>query len=163
MARSIDVALTLLEKAIERGKIDSDYYIDNVKLHKLLYLGQCFYRFCYDKDLFEDKIIAIEDGPYVEGLNFVVGLCGFDKIKNVDDLREKVYLFPISPSRDEVCELLLDKFGKYTTDELVLITKKTSAYQKCYGCCNYFIGNELMKKTGEYFLSKTGYKVKVKV
>ena len=43
--RSIDVAVNILDKSIERGKEDPSYYMDFVKLHKLLYLGQCYLSF----------------------------------------------------------------------------------------------------------------------
>jgi len=41
MAKSFEVAVDFPEKSIERGKEIPKYYIDFVKLHKLMYLGQC--------------------------------------------------------------------------------------------------------------------------
>lgn len=164
MARSIEIALALLEKSIERGKTDSDYYMDFVKLHKLLYLGQCLHRFKWNMNLFEEEIIASDSGPYVRGLDFVLAICGFDKIKNVDVLRERVYFFPITFLRDETCEFILDNFGKCSTNEIVLMTKETMAYQKHYSCCNSVISKSSMKKTGEdLFSERDKEKAKVKV
>ena len=47
--RSVDVAVDMLDKSIERGKKDPNYYMDYVKLHKLLYLAQCYLSFKYQK------------------------------------------------------------------------------------------------------------------
>lgn len=38
MAKSIDVAIKMLEESTQRGKYDQSYYMDFVKLHKLMYL-----------------------------------------------------------------------------------------------------------------------------
>lgn len=39
MAKSIEVAVDFLKKSIERGQGDPKYYMNFVKLHKLMYLG----------------------------------------------------------------------------------------------------------------------------
>lgn len=154
---SIDVAYHLLKKSITLGQKDSDYYMDFVKLHKLLFLGQCYLNFEYGLDLFDDKITANADGPYVHGLNLVPALCGFGEIKNIDDL--EMYLncaipyhlthkLPLPLLRDETCDLILENFGNYSTMELVKMSKKTIAYCYSFGVDNNVISRELLTKTG---------------
>lgn len=153
--RSIDVAVNILDKSIERGKKDPNYYMDYVKLHKLLYLGQCYLNFKYEMDLFMDKITANDDGPYVDGLKLIPVICGVDKIETTDELKLCKMIFPINLSSDKTVDFLLDKFGKYSTDELVRLTKDTMGYQEVYDkSCNNEINKELMIKTGKSLFGK---------
>lgn len=150
MAKSIDVAIKMLEESTQRGKYDQSYYMDFVKLYKLMYLGYCYLNFLYGLDLFEEKITANSDGPYVDGLSLVTSLCGFEKITNIDNLRQLRFNLPLSYSRDEVCDLILDVYGRYDTKELVEISKATIAYQQSYSeNHNNIINLELLVKTGE--------------
>lgn len=150
MAKSIDVAIKMLEESIERGKYDQSYYMDFVKLHKLMYLGYCYLNFLYGLDLFEEKITANSDGPYVDGLSLVTALCGFENITNIDNLRQLRFNLPLSYSRDEICDLILDVYGRYDTKEIVEISKATIAYQQSYSeNHNNIINLELLVKTGE--------------
>lgn len=148
--RSIDVAVNILDKSIERGKEDSSYYMDFVKLHKLLYLGQCYLSFKYEMDLFNDKITANDDGPYVDGLKLIPAICGFDEIKTMDEFKLCKMTLPLTLSMDETVDYILNKFGKYSTDEIVRLTKDTIGYQEVYDkSCNNEINKELIIKTGK--------------
>ena len=53
--RGIDIAINLLDKSIQRGKEDDRYYMDFVKLHKLIFLGQCYHRYVWDIDLVDNN------------------------------------------------------------------------------------------------------------
>jgi len=127
----IDVAIALLEKSIQRAKEDHRYYMDFVKLHKLIFLGQCYHRYIWDMNLVREDIIIREDGPYIKGLNTVVAYCGFGKIDDICKLKRKVGLyFPMTTLRDETCDFILDNFGMLSTMDLVKLTKKTESYKK---------------------------------
>lgn len=157
--RSIDIAVHLLKKSIKLGQNDPSYYMDFIKLHKLMFLGQCYLNFEYGLNLFDEKITANGDGPYVDGLNLVPAICGFGEIKNIDNLNQELYhiipfhlghLLPLPLLRDETCDLILEMFGKYDTGEIVKITKNTIAYQHCYSKeHNNVINQELLRKTGQ--------------
>ena len=109
--------------------------------------------------MFEDKITANGDGPYIEGLNFVPAICGFGRIKNIDKLNKYIddtiplhlgHILPLPALRDEICDLILDIYGKCDTSEIVKITKNTTAYKYCYSKNNNnVICQELLEKTGE--------------
>lgn len=153
--RSIDVAVNILDKSIERGKKDPSYYMDFVKLHKLLYLGQCYLSFKYEMDLFMDKITANDDGPYIDGLKLIPAICGFDEIKTMDEFKQCKMTFSLTLPREEAVNYILDKFGKYSTDELVRLTKDTMGYQEVYDkSCNNEINKELIIKTGKNLFGK---------
>ena len=42
---SVDIAIHLLRKSIELGQKDSNYYMDFIKLHKLMFLCQCYFKY----------------------------------------------------------------------------------------------------------------------
>lgn len=160
--RSVDIAVNILDKSIERGNEDPSYYMDFVKLHKLLYLGQCYLSFKYEMDLFKDKITATDDGPYVDGLKLIPVICGFDEIKTMDEFKQCKMTLPLTFSRDETVDYILDKFGKYSTEEIVKFTKDTIGYQEVYGkSCNNEINKELMIKTGKSLFGKKGKQKKI--
>lgn len=75
MAKSLDVAIKILEGSIERGKSNLEYYMDIIKLHKLMYLGYCSLSYLYELELFEEEITANVEGPYIEGLNSMLAMC----------------------------------------------------------------------------------------
>lgn len=157
--KSIDIAIHLLRKSIELGQKDSNYYMDFIKLHKLMFLCQCYFKYEYGLNMFEDKITANGDGPYIEGLNSVPAICGFSRIKNIDKLNKYIddtiplhlgHILPLPALRDEICDLILDIYGKCDTSEIVKITKNTIAYKYCYSKNNNnVICQELLEKTGE--------------
>ena len=101
MCKVADVAMTMVNRSIELAQStgDENYYMDFVKLHKLLYLGQCAMLSTYDQLLFEEQISAHRCGPYVEGIHFVPGTQGFGKI--IDYTRE---LEPYRAVEDEITE-----------------------------------------------------------
>lgn len=149
--KSIDIAIVLLDKAIERGLENPKYYMDYIKLHKLMYLGQCYLNYEYDFDLFDEDVIADGTGPYVCGLELITAKCGFSQIKNIDALKQYTLFstLPLPLLREETCELILDKFGTYNTDEIVRIAKNTMAYRTIYGKDCNLINRKLMSETGK--------------
>lgn len=160
MVKSIDVALTLINESIKRGQNDPDYYMDYIKLHKLMYLGQCLVRNKYGFDLFGEQVLASETGPYIEGLDVITAACGFDEIRTNEGLKKYTpVLIPIL--RKECCDLILDIFGKYNTEEIVKFTKNTYAYRNSYiKNQNNIIHKELMTITGEELFGKDEYKIR---
>lgn len=166
--RSIDVAIAFLTKSIERGKEDSRYYMDFVKLHKLMFLGQCYHRYIWDMDLVEESILMDDAGPYINGLNAVVAYCGFGEIEDIEKLKKKQgFYWPMTLLRDETCDFILDNFGTLTTMELVKLTKSLDAYQRMIGCNNNVVNNDTIYKTGNDIFEKDDesilLKVKVKI
>ncbi len=83
MCRPADIAITFVNMSIEEWKQsgNSCYLMDFMKLHKLMYLGQCYMLARYNRPLFDGEITAHFCGPYIEGINFVQGSRGFGLIK----------------------------------------------------------------------------------
>lgn len=131
MAKSLEVAVDFLRKSIERGKEEPKYYMDFVKLHKLMYLGQCFINYHYGINLFEETIMAMDDGPRIDGIELVVGKCGFGEIKNIEDL-ERYLPFALSMLRQETVDYILNTYGQYSTDEMVKVVKNTKGWKLSY-------------------------------
>ena len=67
MHKTADVAMKMVNHSIElKKKYGNDaYYMDFVKLHKLMYLAQCAMLANYGRPLFEEQITAYGCGPYV--------------------------------------------------------------------------------------------------
>ena len=137
MCKVKDVALAVLQKSIDlaRTKADIRYRMDSVKLHKMLYLGQCMVLSKYNMVLFQEQIYAHHCGPYIEDeLDFIAADYGFDPIKTMETKDGSTPLvLPLPHLRNEVVDLLLDKFGQYSTQEIVDFAKNTSAYSKYAG------------------------------
>ena len=123
-----DVAMTMVNRSIELAQStgDENYYMDFVKLHKLLYLGQCAMLSTYDQLLFEEQISAHRCGPYVEGIHFVPGTRGFGKI--TVPFRESEFVFP-SYWRQEIIDQVLKSFGTFSTEELIDYTRELEPYR----------------------------------
>lgn len=132
MAKSVEVAESFLKKSIELAKEDPRYYMDFVKLHKLMYLGQCYINYHYGMNLFEEKIMAMDVGPYIKGIEQVVVNCGFGEIKNIDELKKYVLQMPLSFTRNETVDYILNVYGHYNTDEIVRISKNTIGWKTSY-------------------------------
>lgn len=131
MCKARDVAVVMINKSIDLAKEKNDdrYFMDFVKLHKLLYLGQCFILSRYGMCLFEDNISAHRCGPYVDGIGFIPAEYGFEPLKKkITKSKSGIPFLPISYSRAETVDFILGKYGINTTDEVVLITKETKAY-----------------------------------
>lgn len=137
MCKVRDVALAVLQKSIRLAieKKDERYYMDYVKLHKLLYLGQCMVLAQYNLTLFNERITAHHCGPYIQDeLDFVTAAYGFEEIKTLrgPDGKEPIIL-PLPVLRDEIVNKLLDTFGTYTTGDIVKMSKQTVAYTRHRG------------------------------
>lgn len=152
MILSIEIATRILKKSIEKGKQDANYYMDYVKLHKIMYLGQCYMLYKYGINLFDEYIIARKEGPYIDGLDAITAVFGFEDIKSIDGLEKHTYIDMIIPAlRGETCDLMVNIFGKYSTEEIVKLSKNTLAYQESYvhEKNNIISSKDLMIKTGE--------------
>lgn len=128
MCLAADVAMTMVNRAIELAetKGDSRYYVNSVKLHKLLYLGQYCMLKHYGRPLFEDEITAHYCGPYVEGIQIIPGERGFDLIR--DPFPETEFV-PPSIIRQDTINKVLEKYGHYSVDEIIDIVKRTKPYE----------------------------------
>lgn len=130
MARDVAVAMINRSISLAEEKNDRRYLMDFVKLHKLLYLGQCYILSQYDMCLFEDEISAHHCGPYVEGIGFVPAEHGFGLLESkIEKIENGIPFLPISYTRSETVDFVLKKFGTKTTDEVVEIAKETVAYK----------------------------------
>lgn len=129
MCRVADVAMAMVNRAIDMAEETEDpsYYMDFVKLHKLLYLGQCYMMINYGRPMFDEKIFAHKCGPYVDGLSFIPGLRGFDEIRN--RFSQNHFIMP-SFLRLATIEWVLSTYGACSTDELVEYSKSTPAYSE---------------------------------
>ena len=139
MCKSIDVAIAMINRSIERVSAENNpkYYMDFVKLHKLMYLGQCYIHSKYDMDLFEESITAHHCGPLVDGLSQIPGICGFDLIKDILNPSDFGTIdMPLSYFRIETIDKVLDKYGTYTTEEIVSIVKNTNAFSEYRSLCD---------------------------
>ena len=127
MCRAADVAMTMVNRSIALAHKtgNAGYYMDLVKLHKLLYLAQCYMLVNYGRPMFVEQITAHQCGPYVEGIHFVARKRGFDKITYPFSELDFV---PPSYRRLEEIDAVLEGFGTWSTAELVQYTKETPAY-----------------------------------
>lgn len=138
--------------------------MDFVKLHKLIFLGQCYHRYIWDMDLVDDNVLINDAGPYINGLNAVVAYCGFGEIENIDELKSKqAFYLPMTLLRDETCDFILDNFGTFTTMELVKLTKGTDVYQRMIRCNNNVISSDAIYKTGTDIFEKDDESILLKV
>lgn len=127
MCKVADAAMTMVNRSIALTKEyeDASYYMDFVKLHKLLYLAQCSMLTQYGRTMFDERITAHQCGPYVEGLHFIPSKRGFGQIEAPFSESEFVRL---SYRRIKVIDQVLEEFGRYSTEELIQYTKETPAY-----------------------------------
>lgn len=156
--KSLDAAVWLLDKSIKRGQENHEYYMDFVKLHKLLYLAQCYLKYKYQMDLFEENIVTSDEGPYIEGLDLIPAYCGFSKIKNIPSkLWDCIVSLPPSFSRDEVLDIMLDMYGQYSTYEIVMLTRNTLAHEVChdYNGKRNIIFREALEEQGKELFEDT--------
>lgn len=127
MCKVADAAMVMVNRSIElvRESGDESYYMDFVKLHKLLYLAQCSMLDKYGQTMFDEKITAHQCGPYVEGIHFVPHNRGFGRIEV--PFSKSDFVYP-SYRRMEVIEQVLKEYGKSSTEKLIQYTKRTPAY-----------------------------------
>ena len=135
MCKVRDVALSMLKKSIDVAttKNDRRYLMDYVKLHKMLYLGQCMLLGKYDLRLFEEPINAHNCGPYIEdALNFIFNNYGTELIERLEyDDGQRPVVLDLPYLRNEIVDFLIEKYGHFSTADMVAFTKRTDAYM-CY-------------------------------
>lgn len=127
MCRAADAAMAMVNQSIELVRVSGDeaYYMDFVKLHKLLYLAQCSMLARYGQTMFDEKITARQCGPYVDGIHFVPRRRGFDRIEC--PFNDQDYVRP-SYWRMRIIRQVLEEYGMLDTDNLIECTKETYAY-----------------------------------
>lgn len=127
MGRAADIAMVMVNRsialALEHG--DESYYMDFVKLHKLMYLAQCSMLAQFEQNMFSEKITARQCGPYVEGLHFIPHKRGFGKITM--PFQDREFVRP-SYRRIKVINQVLEEFGQLETEDLIQYTKGSPAY-----------------------------------
>nr|WP_325256981.1 type II toxin-antitoxin system antitoxin SocA domain-containing protein [uncultured Oscillibacter sp.] len=131
MCFAIDAAMDMVNMSIELVEEtgDSSYYMNSMKLHKLLYLSQCAMLKDHSHTLFRDKIRASFCGPYVEGIDKIAAKRGFDLIKEPFTAEADGFV-PPSVARRDILKKILIKFGRKTAEELIQHTKDTGPYRK---------------------------------
>lgn len=127
MCRAADIAMEIVNRSIKRAEVtgDDNYYMDFMKLHKLMYLGQCYMLARYGRRLFKETIRADYCGPYIDGISFIQGSRGFGLIK--EPFEESEFLRP-TLFRQVTIEWVLKTYGTKSTEGLIDLTKKTFAY-----------------------------------
>ena len=127
MCKAADAAMAMVNLSIEMVKEcgDESYYMDFVKLHKLLYLAQCSMLAQYGQTMYDEKVTAHQCGPYVEGIHFIPHERGFGRIESPFD--ERAFVRP-SYRRMKVIRQILEAFGGESTEDLIQRTKETLAY-----------------------------------
>ena len=128
MCTVADVAMVMVNESIRMAQInqDSRYYMDFIKLHKLLYLGQCCMLRQYERPLFAEDIRAHHCGPTVDRLDFIPAQCGFGTI--TESFSSSDIAIP-SPSRLAVIDWVLENFGTWSTEDIIHCTKATPPYK----------------------------------
>lgn len=130
MCCSLDAGMAMVNLSIDLAMAEGDprYYMDSMKLHKLLYLSQCDMLQTYGRRLFADKITAHNCGPYVDGIRSIPAKRGFGLLKERFD--EADGFVPPSVARLDILERVLKLHGKKTADQLSAFTQMTGPYQK---------------------------------
>lgn len=125
MCKVADAAMAMINRSIALAQEDESFYMDFIKLHKLLYLAQCSMLNQYNRQMFDERITAHQCGPYIEGLHFIPHKRGFGEMKL--PFTENEFVRP-SYRRMKVIEQILEEFGRLTTEELIQYTKDSPAY-----------------------------------
>lgn len=127
MCRAADIAMEMVNSSIKWVEVteDNNYYMDFMKLHKLMYLGQCYMLERYGRKLFKETIRAHYCGPYIDGISFIQGSRGFGLIK--EPFEESEFLKP-TLFRQVTIEWVLKEYGAKSTEDLIDFTKETFAY-----------------------------------
>ncbi len=129
MCYAIDAAMTLVNMSVDLAELldDSRYYTDYIKVHKQLFLAQCFMLENYHKTLFHERITAHRCGPFVDGLDLLIKMRDSGPIKKRFESGDYVELTPL---RQNILRWIVNEFGAYSAEELVEATKTTKAYQQ---------------------------------
>lgn len=131
MCCSRDAGMTMINMSIDLAEKtgDASYYMDSMKLHKLLYLSQYTMLQTYGRRMFAEKITAHSCGPYVDGIKSIPAMRGFGLILERFHPENDDLVYP-SVARLEILEQTLEEYGKMTTEELIRKTKGTDPYKE---------------------------------
>lgn len=133
MYNAKDIAMALLEKSIALANREHEpaYYMNFVKLHKLMYLAKCYSLSKYGETLFHGQITAHRCGPYVEDLKFLSGLYGFGDIPSLKPQNGSVPPhLPLLFLQEQIVDDILRLYGHCSAPEIVEIAKGTYGYRK---------------------------------
>lgn len=112
-----DVAMTLVNLSIdkaERTRIDK-YYMDIVKLRKLLAIAWYQFEKQYHRPLFKGENSTFNEME--KGITFVATKRGFGRIKERFSIEEDDYVIP-SVARYEFLESIVNQYGLYNVEQL---------------------------------------------
>ena len=127
MCKVMDAAMIMVNKSIKMAeeKKDTNYLLDYVAVHKLLFLCQHKMLNKYGNPMFDEEIYAHECGPYVNGLTFLLLEKGSGPIREPFDEKDIV---PTTYIRQVVMEAVLDVYGGRSTEEIVRAAKNSKLY-----------------------------------
>lgn len=125
-----DAAMAMVNMSIDMAEENGEprYYMDSIKLHKLLYLSQCAMLEVHGYTMFRNDITAHRCGPYVEGIKGIPASRGFGPIKERFDPEKDDFVYP-SMARLDILDQTLQSYGTMTTDELIQYTKNSAPYR----------------------------------
>lgn len=143
MATAYQIAISMVNRSIELAREKGKgYYLNHIKLQKLMYLGQCYSLAKYGRELFVDNIRRHDCGPYIESLDLFVSEQGFGEYTS--PIRGE--LSGTAQERDAI-NTVLRKYGHGSAAQLVAFTKGSDPYKstKRY---RELVSKDEMKKYG---------------
>lgn len=127
MTNVFDVADFFINVTVNNNQ--SDDFITNLKLNKLLYFAQGYSFAMTGKPLFNDKIEAWQYGPVVRSVYDKYRVCGKEPITSIDeDYSESIF----STEELEILLKVMRDYGKYTGSYLIKLTHQDGTpWKKC--------------------------------
>lgn len=147
MTNIFDVADFFINVTVNNNQ--SDDFITNLKLNKLLYFAQGYSFAMTGKPLFNDKIEAWQYGPVVRSVYDKYRVCGKEPITSIDeDYSESIF----STEELEILLKVMRDYGKYTGSYLIKLTHQDGTpWKKVYNQTqNNLIPND---EISDYFKS----------
>ena len=115
---------------IALGNSDSEDYMTNLRLNKLMYFAQAWSLVLFDNPLFSEDIHAWQLGPVVPSIYHKYKHKGKNQIINTDTTFK---LNMLSFKEQQLLMAILGRYGKYSTSGLVDITHYPgSPWDKAY-------------------------------
>lgn len=127
MCKVRDAAMHMVNASVDLAHLDEQYYIDFYKLHKLMYYAQGYMITKYHRKLFVESIEAHSCGPFIPALLSLH--TGFNRITAKYPENE---IFPLTGTRIEAINYVLERYGNLSTDELIHLSKDTNPYKRVF-------------------------------